>query len=278
MNHMRGMVAALFALVALVAAACGGGGSSSPKFEAVASALAGSSYYVEDGAPPVDLGLMSSAIDKATAAGIDMRAVVLATPESPVTAEDLTNEFGGTALVVTPTEYYLSTTDFGENRLRAAEQTAKDALTSSEPGAALDAFVNAAIANQDVTGGESGGDGGFSPLVWIVAAIAALILLAAVLRYLASRRRIAREAADFTKRRDILRDWASTLDQPLTELRDPVAASNRSNLVQGYQQAVQIARESGTDLAGAAALPDLDRSEMRIARAHMLLRQIREAL
>lgn len=126
--------------------------------DAAIAALSESSFYVESGAQPVDVALLKSAISKATAADFELRVAVLAHAEDPLTAEDITDRFGGTAVVFTPQEYFVSSTDFSQDAIKAAIRQEGSTLQNAEPGEATDELVGALIATEIPFAVDVGGD------------------------------------------------------------------------------------------------------------------------
>jgi len=99
-----------------------------------------------------------------------------------------------------------------------------------------------------------------------------------VIRSMGQSRRATETARGFEDRRDVLRDWAISLRKPITELQGPVTAARSAELTRMYTDALEIAKASEAEVMGAAGMPDLDRVEMRIARAQMQIRDLHKAL
>jgi len=248
--------------------------------EAVLAELKADRIFIEEGAVAGDESVILDAIAAGAERGIDPYVVVLADDASGITASSLVDELGDvTVLVFGPTVYDFDSRDFCQARLDLARTRADGPVTTGDVDDAVTALMNELIAvPADTCTTESGG---WSPLLIALAAFAvlALVIFAWVLwQSFARSRRRAREEADFEDRRQILKDWAVTLRQPITELQAPVAAAKSSSLASMFNDALKVARESEGDLDQAMSLPDLDRAEIRIARAHMQIRDVRKAL
>ena len=248
--------------------------------EVVLAELRADRIYIEDGAVAGDEALILEALAAGAEKGIDPYVVVLADDASGITAASLVEQLGDvTVLVFGPTVYDFDSRDFCQARLDLARTRADGPVTTGDVDDAVSALMNELIAvPADTCTADSSSS---SLLLWLLPALAilAIVIFAWVLwQSFATSRRRGREEADFEERRQILRDWAMTLRQPITDLQAPVAAAKSSSLASMFNDALKVARESESDLVQAMSVPDLDRAEIRIARAHMQIRDVSKSL
>lgn len=266
-------------IVAFVSVSAPGAGA--VELDEVVSIFAeGVHVYVEPGAEQVDINVINAAVDRAAAADIDLYVAVLANGSDRVDANLVRDALGeSTVAVFTPGLYRLATSmsDLCVEAFNTATAQAGSSLVQESADAAISAFVDAALLQPECEA--SSGLFGINPLWWLLLAALTLGAIAwLVSQALARNRKATRDAADFEQRRLVLHEWAGSLREPLTRLNAPVQSSGSSALTRMYNDAVQIARESDGDIHSATKLPDLDRVEIRIARAQMQIRDMQIAL
>lgn len=252
----------------------------------VVAALQADRVYIEDGAEAVDRTVINNAIAKAETCGITLYVAVLAEEDSAAQAEgdaafdakDVRNGVGeGTVALFRPLTFNLASNDIDEDRFNRAETIANPVLSEAFAHVAVSQFVEAACGIEPNEGGSR------FPLRTVLIGLGVLVVLAGVLAALLSvfgggRRRQTASTDEFGKRQAVLRDWAAELRAPVTELQAPVAATRSDALATMYNEALAVARESEAEIAAARTEPELDRIEIRIARAWMQLRDIRKAI
>jgi len=253
--------------------------------ESVVDALRTTNIYVEEGARPGDVTVMESAVQEAAERGMDLRIAVLA-DDDRINSQELVDALGSvTAIVYTPTTWQIESTPgtFDGGRFDEVIAASDSDLNRSTPAVGVGAFVDRAIEGLDE--GESFQTQTATSSTgwwwWLIVGLAVLGVLALMMFMLRSSRKSkaqSREREEFEQRRVTLRDWAKNLRQPVTELQQPVAAARSTSLAAMYNDALKIARESDADLTKAATLPELDRVEIRVAKAWMQIRDIRKAL
>jgi len=281
------LISIILSLVGSLTFASVAGAAAAP--ETVLAELQADRIFIEDGAVAGDESAIREAIAVGAANGIDAYVVVLADDASGITAASLVNELGqvesigdATVLLFGPTVYDFNSEDFCQARMDLARPRADGPVTTGDVDQAVTALMNEIVAVPAGTCEASASSAGTgSALNWILVGLAllALAIFAWVLyQSFASNRRRAIDESDFEERRQILKDWAITLRQPITDLQAPVAAAKSSSLAAMFNDALKVARESEGDLNQAMSLPDLDRAEIRIARAHMQIRDVRKSL
>jgi len=239
----------------------------------VVAQLQAERVYIEDGAEAVDRTVINNAITQAESCGIDLYVAVLAEDNVTFSAKDLRGSVGdGTIALFKPLSYDLASNDISEDRFNRAETIANPVLTEAFAHVAVNQFVEAAC-------GIPVDDGGSRSLLWLALfAIAAVVAIGLLASMFGRGRRDAATSDEFDKRRVVLRDWAAELRAPVTELQAPVAATRSDALATMYNEALVVARQSESEIAAATTEPELDRIEIRIARAWMQLRDIRNAI
>lgn len=247
----------------------------------------GMHVYVDESAEPVNEASLAASVENAEAMGYDLYIAILG-PDSAGVDNTQVREALDDATVATwmPDAYRISSDDICREALNRADQQAKANVSISYPP---DEFMAAFVAALDTTreacsggflsGGSSGSLPGWLRFLLIAVAIAAVALLIAWL-YTRTQARAAetRRAEEFQERRKILKDWGDTLRDPIDELRDPVKASGNAEYQEMFDDAEKVAGNANEDIDSARALPDLDRAEIRIARAQMRIRDLYEAL
>lgn len=289
-NHGRRLrgpisVSALLLLLAAFALVSSAVPAAAAELDEVVAALETTNVFVEEGAKAGDITVMETAIQEAADRGMDLRVAVLAGDDS-IDSEQLVDALGNvTAVVYTPTTWQFEAAKgtFDRGRFDEVMAVARDDINRGAPAVGVSAFVNAAV--DGLAEGESlqsqSTSSGMPWWQWLIIGLAILGLLALLSWLLRSGRRSkaqSQEREEFEKRRVTLRDWANNLRQPVTELQQPVAAARSTSLAAMYNDALKIARESDADLTKASTLPELDRVEIRVAKAWMQIRDIRKAL
>lgn len=239
----------------------------------VVSQLLQGQVYLEEGGEAVDQTVINNAIAKAETCGIKLYVAVLADDNIDFDADDLRNGIGdGTVALFKPLSFNLASNDIDKDRFNRAETIANPVLTEAFAHVAVNQFVEAACG---IPANESSNR---SPLLIGVGVLAALVFLGVLASMIGRGRRQSATSGEFDKRRVVLRDWAAELRAPVTELQQPVAATRSDALATMYNEALAVARESESEIAAARSEPELDRIEIRIARAWMQLRDIRKAI
>lgn len=219
------------------------------------------------------------AVQRARDRGIDAHVAVLSEQRSNVQASEIMDATGGTVMLYMPSTYDFVSVDICDEVFSEAFGRADDSITGGLADEGVRAFLDEVIALDPSTCEEP--SEGRSILSWLglilgICLLCGLVWLVA--RVVGGRRRARRAQTEFQERRRILREWAETLRQPITELQVPVAAAKSSSLAKMYNDALKVARESEADLDRAQGAPDLDRVEIRIARAQMQIRDVRKRL
>lgn len=235
--------------------------------------------YIEEGAESIDRTVINNAIRNAEGCGITLYVAVLADDDATFSARAIREGIGdGTVALFKPLTYNLASNDIDENRFKRAETIADPVLAEAFAHVAVNQFVEAAC------GIPADEESRLPPRLWIllglglVGALAAVIFFSVAASTFSRGRRDAAQSSDFDKRRVVLQDWAAELRGPVTELQAPVAGTRSDALATMYNEALAVARESEAEIAAARSEPELDRIEIRIARAWMQLRDIRSAI
>lgn len=238
----------------------------------------GTRVYVEPGAENVDPIQLQAVVDRAAQADINLYIGVVANGSERVDAELLRDALGpSTVLVFTPEIYRLATSDMCDRSFNAAREQANVELSTATAEQAASAFVEAALLQPRCTS-----DSGFLGIPkWIFFPLF-LALLGVFGWFVARSFRRTRDAEfkakEFERRRAVLREWAWSLREPLTQLNGPVLAADNPTLSQMYNNALSIAQQTETEVSEATQLPELDRAEMHIARAQMQVRDLQNEL
>lgn len=241
--------------------------------------LRGETVWIE---PSLDVGTVRSDLDAvvrdAAASELNLR-VIIARADAPIDTANVRAGLGDVTVVLfTPKLYSFSSAEICEEALDAAETSVSDELFEDPEPVALAAFVEAVVAQPPCEDDGSFLGGGLPAWVWVLAALVLGAILAWTLAAAAAARRATQQASDFESRRDVLRDWALTLRRPITELHSPVSAAQSASLTSMYTDALGIARDAEAEVMGASSLPELDRAEMRIAKAQTLIRDLQGSL
>lgn len=245
----------------------------------VVSAFAGGSHvYIEEGAKDeVTSGELEDVVIRAQNGGINLYIAVLADGSERVDAELVRDALGMvTVAVFTPSQYRLATGDICPSRFEEARARADAELGRAQAQDATGAFVDAVLTLPPC---DDGGD--LAGLPWWAFALGLLVFAGLgffVLRSMSKSRHATEAASGFEERRGVLRDWALSLRAPITQLQQPVTAARSPQLTKMYTDALEIAKASEAEVMGAQGMPDLDRAEMRIARAQMQIRDLHKAL
>lgn len=263
-----------FALaVALLAVGLFATPAEAAEFEVVVSELQQSKIYIEDGAEEIDATVVNNAIANAAACDIDLHIVILATDADSIDAKSLRERIGDVTVVLfRPSTFNLATSDIGQDRFNEAKAIANVPLSEADADVAVSEFIDAACSLPESN------SSGLPWFVWPLILLGGLALLGLLAKVFASSSRSARKADEFEKRRQMLREWSGELRAPVTELQGPVASAKSSALATMYNEALGIARETDGELDAATTEPELDRIEMRVARAWTQLRDIRATL
>jgi len=239
----------------------------------VVSQLSQDQVYIEEGAETVDRTVINNAIARAETCGIKLYVAVLAVDNVDFTAKDIRSGVGdGTVALFKPLFFDLASNDIDKDRFKQAETIADPVLTGAFAHVAVNQFVEAACS---IPPNEES-----SRMPWLLGlgALAGLIFIGVLVPMIGRGRRQSATTDDLDKRRIVLRDWAADLRAPVTELQGPVAATRSDALATMYNEALAVARESEAEIAAATSEPELDRVEIRVARAWMQLRDIRKAI
>lgn len=270
---------ALVAVVALTVATLGFLASAhAADLNTVVSVFAnGEHVFIEENAQDdVTAAQLNDVVVRAGNGGINLYIAVLGEGSEAVDAELVRDALGqATVAVFTPTQYRLATKDICSSRFDEARARADTELGTAQAHDAAQAFVDAVLTIEPC---ES--SGGLVGLPWWAFALG-LVLFAGfafvIVRSMGQSRRATQTAKGFEERRDVLRDWALSLRAPITQLQQQVAGARSPELTRKYTEALEIAKESESEVMGAQGMPDLDRAEMRIARAQMHIRDLRQA-
>ena len=202
---------------------------------------------------------------------------MLAEGSDRVNAELVRDALGEvTVAVFTPSQYRLATADICASRFDEARAVADAQLGRAQAHEAAGAFVDAVLTLPPCD--DSGGLAGLPWWAFLLGLVVFSLLGLFVVRAMGQSRRATETARGFAERRDVLRDWAISLRQPITELQAPVSSARSAELTRMYSDALEIAKASEAEVMGATGMPDLDRVEMRIARAQMQIRDLHKAL
>lgn len=243
------------------------------EFETVVAELQGSKVYIEPGAEEIDATVINNTISNASACGIDLYIVILATDGDSIDADAVRDRIGKvTVALFRPSTFNLASGDIGQNRFNEAKAIANAPLSEADADVAVSEFIDAACSLPE------GDSSGLPWFVWPLVGLGALAIVGLLAKVFASSSRSARKTDEFEKRRQMLREWSGELRAPVTELQQPVASVKSSALATMYNEALAIARDSDAELTNATTEPELDRIEMRIARAWTQLRDIRATL
>lgn len=246
--------------------------------EVVGIFASGQRVYIEPSAiDPVTPEQLQDVVIRADNGGINLYIAVLGDGGERVSAELVRDALGEvTVAVFTPKQYRLATGDICVPRFDEARAKADIQLRGSNADIAVGAFVDAAL-----TLPACDGNSDLAGLPWWAFALGLVLFAGAgffVLRSMSKSRRATDTARGFEERRDVLRDWALSLRAPITQLQQPVTAARSPQLTKMYTDALEIAKASEAEVMGAQGMPDLDRAEMRIARAQMQVRDLNKAL
>lgn len=239
----------------------------------------GDRVYIDSDAESVDEAQLDAAVTRAGELGYELYIAVLG-PSSPEVDNSQVRKALGEVTVATWSSdtYRINSDDICNEALNRADQQAKANTSIRYPP---DDFMTAFVASLETSRDSCASKGlpGWLRFLLIGVAIAAAALLLAWL-FAQGQDRAAetRRADEFRERRTILRDWGNTLSEPLEELREPVKASGNAEYQEMFDDAAKVAENAESDIDGAKALPDLDRAEIRIARAQMRIRDLYEAL
>lgn len=285
-SHRRNFAAAL--IMVLLVGLLGASPAAAADLETVVASMATESVYIEEGSVPGDAAQLDAAVTKAKADDVDLYIAVLADDTSGVKAKAILEGVAAgrevTVLLFSPTVYDFESSEICPPRFDEASANADTAITTQNPDVAANAFVDELLALPDEVCESTDSDaatGGWPWWLWLllfVAAIALVWFLASIAKAIGRSRRRERDEIEFDDRRRILKEWAGTLRAPITELQAPVAQARSSSLASMFNDALKVARESDGELERATTLPELDRAEIRIARAQMQVRDVRKAL
>lgn len=239
----------------------------------------GAHVYVEPGAENADPVRLQAVVDRAAQADINLYVAVVANGSERVDAELLRDALSpSTIIVFTPDIYRLATSDMCRASFNAAREQSDDALSNGTADEAASAFVEAALLQPRCS--DNTKILGLSRWLVIPLLVLALLGLLAwwIMRSAMRSRRAAQQAADFEQRREVLREWGWSLREPLTEISPRLGDVPDPRLSAMYNDALSAAKQAESDIASATGLPELDRAEIRIARAQMQVRDILAAL
>lgn len=246
--------------------------------EVVGAFAGGSHVFIEDGAKDdVTARQLEDVVIRAQNGGINMYIAVLADGSERVDAELVRDALGTvTVAVFTPSQYRLATGDICPSRFEEARARADAELGRAQAQDAVGAFVDAVLTLPPCEDSTN-----LAGLPWWAFLLGLLLFVGLgffVLRSMSKSRHATDAATGFEERRDVLRDWALSLRAPITQLQQPVTAARSPQLTKMYTDALEIAKASEAEVMGAQGMPDLDRAEMRIARAQMQIRDIHKGL
>ncbi len=232
--------------------------------DAVAAELLRTGVYVEPGAEELDRGALDQAVGDPDT---DVSVAVLAEPPAAgpqAVTQDLLAQVGGTVVLVTPTDVWVETDTYDDERVDDAFATADErAAASGDIGPYVLAFAQAL---EDPEAGGGGGGGGLG--LWLVGG-GAVALAGLSLAGSGRRRREARAAQErsLAEARTEVRGQVAVLAERIVGLTDRVSLSGDARVQQLFNDASQAYQEAQATVDTSDSPETLERVSDRLDHA-----------
>lgn len=255
-------------------AACGGSSGSVPEEVAAAFDIEGNwiADLTEPGDEPFNPQLVLSSIGQARALGTELRVVVVGSQDERPSPQAIVDQYGGTALVYKANdgEFFAHSADMPTDQVaRAAQGLASNQPTISDSVAG---FVGS-IGQEGIERSSS-----FDTLLrWVLLPLAALFMIAMLVRYLRARNAARKRTDQFTDRKRSLTEWAGRLPGEIDSLRGAAALAGDESRTT-LQELEDFSAGIGAKLEAADNMGELDAVEMRLGRAFIKTRELGTAL